>query len=98
MSEEVQFTCGECGKQFDPDPDAMVEWNIAPVWVREEDAEEGIPPEELKEMQECDLKAIGITPEQRDALLRGETIAMGGCVCRECMEEMVQQQDEGESE
>lgn len=94
MSEDVKFTCGECGKEIEPDPDTMVEWEIGPVYVREEDVECGVSVEKLAEMPEYDLKALGITPEQRDALMRGEAIKFGGCVCHDCMKDMEEGSEE----
>lgn len=91
MTEEdfdVRFTCELCGEKFEPTPDAMIEWEMGPQWVKaKSDSDIFITHQDLMEMDNGDLKAVGITPEQRDAMLRGETVKMGGCICLRCQDE-----------
>lgn len=94
--EELKFKCEFCDKEFDPDPDAMVEWCMEPCKVKRCEAEEDenfIPADDLANMNEFDLKAIGLRTDQRDALLNGETVVTGGkCICLECQDEMAADQ------
>lgn len=91
MSEELMFTCEICGKQFPPDPDTMVEAGLSPVLIPEGSEPpadlEFIPKEDLEFASEETLAEMGLTPEQRDALLRGEEVTTGGmCICAECQD------------
>jgi len=96
MSDELQFTCSECGKQFDPDPDSMVEVHWSAAVVPEEQAEEmvSVTPEELETKSDYELQEMGLTPEIRDKLLSGEEdVTSGGiCICRECQDRMEAEQ------
>ena len=100
-NEEMTFECSECGKRFEPDPDAMVETGLGPQWVKDEapcglmeevSREEGgaILAEDLAKMDEIDLRTFGLTPESRDKLLAGEHVTTGAaCICRECQDKML---------
>jgi len=99
VSDEIQFTCSECGKQFPADPDAMVEMHMGvearPSWEADKLTESGeaIEAIDLEQATPEDLKAAGITPEQRDALLKGENVTVGGvCICRECQDRLGEEQ------
>jgi len=103
MSDEIKFTCEECGKQFDPDPDTMLELHLGPEpcpcceggEAHQEELEkavedgEAFTADQLAAMSEDHLKEIGLTPEDRDKLLRGETITTGAiCICKECQDRL----------
>ncbi len=95
MPDELQFICAECGKRFDPDPDTMLESVLSPVLLPEGEAtreiEEGLAlsAKELVEADSQDLEQLGITAEQRDALLRGEQVSAGGiCICKACQDRL----------
>ena len=78
------FTCELCGRQFEPTPDAMIEWENGLVQT---DAD-GIELQDLATAGAEELEDIGLTPDQRDAVLRGEVVKTGGCVCLQCQDEM----------
>lgn len=90
--DEVLFTCELCGGTFKPEPDSMIEWNVASELVPEGEADTGWNREELEGMNEWDLKAIGLSPEQRDELLAGKTIRFGGCICIPCQNKLLEEQ------
>lgn len=103
-SEELKFTCEECGKEFDPDPDSMVELKIGGECPHceghsHEEVEamlergEAITGAELAAMSDAELKEHGITPADREKLLLGKTVAVGGmCICRECQDRLAEEQ------
>lgn len=104
MVDAFQFTCEECGRRFDPDPDTMLESVLSPVLLPEDQAareiEEGLAlsAEDLAKADASELKALGLTPEQRDALLRGESVAAGGiCICKECQDRLADEQEDAEA-
>lgn len=101
--EEIKFKCEECGKEFDPEPDSMVELHLkgeCPCCVdgvSEEELEEmiesgeAITAEKLSTMTEYELSEVGLTVDQRDALLRGEEMTIGAaCICQECQDRMAE--------
>jgi len=94
MSDDIKFTCEECGKLFDPDPDTMLELHIEPVSVPADelgqlDDEAVLTRDELQALSANELREIGLTPEMRRQLLAGEEITAGGiCICIECQDKM----------
>ena len=93
-NEEIKFTCEVCGKEFEPTPDAMVEWHLEQEARPEDEAKDiGLTREELETMNEWDLKAMKLTPETRDALLAGKVVKFGGCICLPCQDEMLEEQE-----
>lgn len=88
---DFQFTCTFCHKDFDPDPRAVCEGGIHPMLAKESMTEEmfDLTEEVLADMDDEDLLANGITPDQRDSLLRGEPIRTVMIICLECQGEMV---------
>lgn len=104
MSEEteIKFTCSVCGIEFDPDPDSIVETGISPVFAN--DVESSEVQEEIQDTKEMlssleratpeELRAFGITPDQREAMLRGEEATGADCICIACQDRMLSEQDE----
>ena len=105
MSDNIKFKCDSCGKEFDADPDTMVEVHMGgscpccdeKISKAEADrlieSGEAISAERLERMTEYELQEIGLTPQERDALLRGEQITTGGaCICKECQDRMAGEQ------
>lgn len=100
MADELQFVCAECGKHFAADPDSMRELMIGPDLVSDGEAAEAcesgeaIDRDDLEAMDADELAAIGLTPEKREALLRGEHVAVGGiCLCTECQDRLAAEQE-----
>lgn len=104
-SDDLKFLCEVCGKQFDPDPGSMVEVLMhgecpcCEGGLSRQEAEkltesgEAIAADQLAAMNEEELREIGLTPEERDRLLAGEDIAIGGaCICRECQDRLAAEQ------
>jgi hypothetical protein len=95
MSEELKFKCEECGKEFEPDPDSMVEMHLSATMlsIDEETPHGAIDAEELNAMSKDDLKENGLTEEDRQKLLAGEELTIGGCcICKECQDFMSEEQ------
>lgn len=98
MSDEIKFTCQECGKEFDPDPDTMLEEHLGAECVECDSAglaTDGnlITGEELAAMTDGELREIGLTPEGRERLFAGEDVVTGGvCICKECQDRMEAEQ------
>lgn len=105
--DDIQFTCEECGKTFEPDPDTMLEIRLGGECpcctgeTTEEEAEQlladgdAITTEQLEAMSEYELAELGLTPEDREKLLAGEEISAGAvCICRECQEKISHEQDD----
>lgn len=99
MEENIKFTCEECGKEFEPDPDAMVEIDMGPQLVPGEQAEaleesgRAISAEMLQSASADDLHEMGLTPAERDALLSGKMVTIGGmCICIECQDRLAEEQ------
>lgn len=97
MSEEIQFRCQECGRAFEPTPDAMVEVEIGPALLPThqaqamEEAGQCLTAADLQEADEDQLKEWGLTPAQRDAMLKGEAVTTGGmCICIECQDRLAE--------
>jgi hypothetical protein len=88
--EEILFQCESCGKEFPADPDTMIEAGFGPIIVPEnedEDTQAEFTPDELAHMSEDELSELGLNPDTRDALLRGEDVMVGGiCLCRDCQQ------------
>lgn len=106
MDDDLKFTCEECGKVFDPDPDTMLEiqwveiqWDakIVPDWEASimEDKGQVITRELIEESSDEDLEKIGITPELKKKMLNGETVSAGAmCICIECQDRLAEEQTE----
>lgn len=88
--EPILFTCELCGRQFEPTPDAMVEWEAGIVAIDEREAKDQLSVKELAIADADDLEGLGLTEEQRDAVLRGEVVKTGGCVCLPCQDQMLE--------
>ncbi len=94
MSDDLKFTCQVCGAQIEAEPDVIRETFLSPVLVTEEEhnkaLSEGdvITPDQLRAMSHQELEEIGLTPNDRDKLLNGETVETGAmCVCKKCQDE-----------
>lgn len=93
MSDDLQFTCQVCGKQFEPTPDAMVEWEVEPKSVPTNKVKDlDMTREDLAELEPDELKEMGLTEETRSALLEGKAVKFGGCICIQCQDEMLEEQ------
>ena len=98
MSEEIQFTCEQCGKHFDPDPETILEarWEIAdmPSWEADKLEEEGriLTPEMLMEASEEELANYGITPEMKKQMMVGANVNGAICICIECQNKLAEEQ------
>lgn len=95
MSDDIKFTCSECGQEFEPQPDTMFELEFGPVALTEEEAEaldetgQAISREDLEQASDEELLEWGITGQERDAMLDGESVATGGiCVCLDCQDRL----------
>lgn len=89
--EEIQFTCCECQKQFDPDPDCVLLEQVDAQFV----PEDGSDPEPLdafeltQDEREDAKKQLGINDEQLNQILMGEAATVGGItICKECQDRM----------
>jgi DNA-directed RNA polymerase subunit RPC12/RpoP len=92
MSEEIKFECSQCGKQFDPDPDSMVELHWESKQVQVDEVADGLTTEELRSMSTEDLREFGLTAELRERMLRGEEVTAGGmCICIECQDRLAEE-------
>lgn len=92
----MNFKCQECGKDFEPDPDTMMECHVSAEWA-DEDGEEwkgqSEPMEMTPEMREQAKKQLGCDDEQLDRLLSGEEVVCGAlCICKECQDRMHEEQ------
>lgn len=77
-----RFTCDVCGKEFDPDPEAMVE-----SFMGIEGLEDGKTVEMDVQSREEAKAELGIDDTTLDRLLAGEVVEDGGaCICVECQE------------
>lgn len=99
MSDEIKFKCEECGKEFEPDPAAMVEIEMGPELLPEADAErmeesgQCLTAGDLREADAEQLQEWGLTEKERDLMLSGESVATGGiCICVECQDRMAEEQ------
>lgn len=93
--ETVQFKCEECGKLFEPDPEAMVELTMGGQceccdgFTEKGESGESYTPEEIAAMNADQLEEIGLTPETREKLLAGEEVTVGAmCLCRCCQDRL----------
>jgi hypothetical protein len=93
--EEILFQCEGCGKEFPADPDTMIEAGFGPIFTTEskdEDTQAEFSLEDLAQMDEDELAEIGLNPDTREALLRGEDVMVGGiCLCRDCQRKVREQ-------
>lgn len=100
MSDKLKFRCDSCGKEFDADPDCMVEVEIL-ACTEPEPGEEWKTPEPhphpillSAEDRERAKKEHGWTDEQLDRALSGEPVESGACICKECQDKAL---DEAEA-
>lgn len=99
MSNEIQFKCEFCEKEFPADPETMIEWEMKAEYFQGAVTDEmGITQADLESANEFALKAIGITEDQRKTLLSGGEIKYGGCICIECQDAMEENQTQFEQE
>jgi hypothetical protein len=102
MSDEFLFICAECGRQFAPEPDAIVVSGFSRRCVSEVDetpaSEECVSTEDLEGMSEYHLAELGLTTEARNALLRGEDFVETGamCICIPCQDRLLEEQESSE--
>ena len=96
------FTCAVCGCHFEPDPRTVCESGISPVCENGCDCDAGevegeIPSysiEEFMEMSKEELASFGLTPEHREAMLRGEEIGgLATIICLECQDKALTEQE-----
>jgi hypothetical protein len=101
MTDEFLFTCSECGRQFAPDPDAVVESGFSRGCVSKEDeartifSEDRVTAGTLRDMSDYHLAEVGLTPEGRERLLAGEEFVVTGavCICLECQDRLLEEQE-----
>jgi hypothetical protein len=93
---DVLFTCELCGKQFEPTPDAMVEWEWGPELLTPEQSQSlaHLTVEDLEEMEHLDYQAVGLTKNEVQKLLNGDRVKKGGCVCLQCQDEFIEENPE----
>lgn len=84
------FTCDVCHKELFPDPETMVEWEIeAGLDEGEEWRGEDEHPHELSAERRAEVKAsLQIDDAQLDDLLAGKRVSNGGVICRDCQDEL----------
>lgn len=88
MSDEIKFKCEECGKEFDPDPNSMVEMIISEDETQIDENEDENEPYKNFPVEEIELSL-----QEMDALSRGEEVAVGGmCICTECQDKLGEEQ------
>jgi hypothetical protein len=93
MSDDIQFTCSECRKEFDPDPDCVMVLRADAAM----DYGEGTEPEPCND---CELsledredakKELGVSDEELDRMLAGEAVDVGGIIiCKECQDKLAE--------
>lgn len=92
--DDLKFKCDNCGKEFDADPDCMMEAETLACTEPEEGEEwKGFQPhphpiELSPEDREEVKKMYGFNDEQLDRSLRGEPVLTGCCFCKECQDAM----------
>ena len=94
-SDDLKFTCQACGREFEPETEAMVEVGFSRELFRQGDPlpEDMITPEQLAAMSEYELQEIGLTLEDREKLMRGEPVDTGAvCLCEACREEIFEEE------
>lgn len=104
MSDEIKFKCEECGKEFEPDPDTMLEVELISQHITEEQLEElkelvEQNPEEFKQLTDEGMPDIikNISPEDRERLKNGESVPVGGiCICKECQDKLLEEDEDAE--
>lgn len=88
------FQCDICGESFEPDPEALVEAEYSAEIPSSENSQ-GDPDvmtrDEMKALTTEELREYGLTPEQRDALLRGEKVSSARVICRHCQDDLLRQ-------
>ena len=89
--EEIQFTCSECKRQFDPDPDCVLVLQADAAM----DFGDGAEPEpcddcELSPEDREDAKAeFGVNDEELDLMLAGNPVDVGGIIiCKDCQDKL----------
>jgi hypothetical protein len=93
---EFSFECDGCGRVFVPTPDSFI--LTGPVWVVSPDGgsemcaagpEEPLTSARLAGLSEFELNELGLTEEDRKALLAGDRIFTGAdAFCPECLHEI----------
>lgn len=83
----AKFRCQICGGEFDPDPRMICDggWDIV---IPEGALTEGsdLTPDDVAEMDDAELVTVGIEPEDRAKILRGESVTTTFCICLECQD------------
>jgi hypothetical protein len=95
---EIRFECDGCGRDFVPTPDSFI--LTGPIWVVSHDAgselcavgpEEPLTPAKLAGLSEFELSELGLTEEDRKALLAGDRVFTGAdAFCPECLHQIFQ--------
>lgn len=89
---EALFTCQRCGKEFPPEPDAVVESGFEPACVCCDGVHEDeihVTVEEMQNATDEQLREWGLTRQQQQALLRGEAVETAAILCKECQDQML---------
>jgi len=90
MSDELKFKCEICGKEFDADPDTMLECTVDVNVLDEETGEPiDLSPEELTEL----IADISTDDPEIAMFSRGAI-----CMCVECQNKWIEDADECEPE
>lgn len=88
-SDEVKFTCSVCGKEFEPDPNTMVECGFEVVReATDEEVENLLSKSELEEATPEELHYMSLTQDMKEAMMRGEDVTTAACICLECQDEL----------
>ena len=92
----MKFTCSNCLKEFDADPDCVLENHIDMAHEAEPGEEwkhEGHKAELSPEDRERAKAEMELTDDELDRLLAGETVVSGGIiVCKPCQDQMHEEQ------
>jgi len=96
MSDDLKFKCEECGKEFDPDPDTMMETHWCAVYepaFGEPENTHAADAVVLEEATDDELKMAGLDREAAQKILAGEEVVAGAmCICRECQDRLLKEQ------
>ncbi len=81
----AKLTCKECACELGADhSECIQEAVILPCADEPESDVVAASERELRAMTDLQLRAIGLTPAQRDRMLRGEIINGILCICQQC--------------
>lgn len=93
---ELSCECDGCGRVFVPTPDSFI--LTGPVWAVSVDGgsemcvvgpEEPLTPAKLAGLSEFELNELGLTEEDRKALLAGDRVFTGAdAFCPECLHQI----------